>query len=391
MNNLRTCMLYLKMSTGSLKCLAIGDNHFEPSNLLDVDQFIVRIEKAARRLEPDFIVLLGDILHAHATAYMDAHVRAVRLLKTLSKYALTFLLIGNHDRRNNSDFQTDIHFFTGIELPNLVIVDHALKYKVTSRKGDAEGNFLFVPYVAPGRLYEALDTIELDEVGEDTWRSPSIDAIFCHQEFKGVQMGPIKSEVGDFWDVSWPLVVSGHIHEYQLLQPNLLYPGTPIQHTFSEKPDKAVTLFDFNTQIDETATIAIQEVQKLEDLRPDPAIRVRYARIELGLRLKRTVTLNVSQLATFKPNICEQTKLVLRGTVSELKALTKSKVLDKYTLLGIKISQKPIEDKIVRVGSLVAIDPNTARPKSFIQLFRELIEKDEELVATFDQLFLQRA
>ena len=377
----------------SLKCLVVGDNHFEPSNLFDVDAFLVQIETAARRLEPDFIVLLGDLLHQHERAHMDAHIRAVKLLKVLSKYALTFFLIGNHDRRNNSDFQTSHHFFTGIELPNLIIVEKAIKYKVTSLKNGAEGNFLFVPYVAPGRLYEALDTIDLQEAGEDTWRSPVIDAIFCHQEFQGVQMGPIKSVVGDHWDVSWPLVISGHIHEYQLLQPNLLYPGTPLQHTFTEKPDKAVTLCEFNTQIDDTATVVLQEVRKREDLVPDPMVRAKYLRIQLNLRIKRTVTLNVNQLHTFKPNICEQTRLVVKGTVSELRALTKSKSLDKHTLLGIKVSFQPIEDPTVRPGPIRIqglggpVEPVANRNKPFLQLFRELVAQDKELLATFDQLF----
>ena len=375
----------------SIRALVIGDNHFTVKDLLDVDQFLAQIEKAARRLEPDFIVLLGDLLDSHERAHMDAHVRAVKLLKTLSKYALTFFLVGNHDRRNNSDFQSEHHFFTGIELPNLVIVDHALKYKIPSRKGTAEGNFLFVPYVAPGRLYEALDTIDLGEVGEDTWRSSSIDAIFCHQEFKGVQLGAVKSEVGDFWDETWPLAISGHIHEYQLLQPNLLYPGTPIQQTFSEKPDKAVTLCDFNTVIDDNTTIVIQEVQTLEDLRPDPMVRVRYARIQLGLRLKRTITLPVSQLASFRPNLGEQTKLVLRGTISELRAVAKSKALDKYIAVGIKISQQPVEDEKAKPSiTKISLDPTTTRPKPFIQLFRELVEQDKELLGAFDQLFVHR-
>jgi DNA repair exonuclease SbcCD nuclease subunit len=377
----------------SLKGLVIGDNHFSVKDLVDVDAFLVQVETAARRLEPDFIVLLGDLLHQHEMAHMDAHVRAVKLLKSLSKYALTFLLIGNHDRRNNSDFQSENHFFTGIQLPDLVIVDHALKYTVTGRKTGVVGNFLFVPYVPPGKLYDALDTIDLSEAGEDTWRSPDIDAIFCHQEFKGVQMGPIKSEAGDEWDVSWPLVISGHIHEYQLLQPNLLYPGTPLQHTFSEKPDKAITLCDFNTQIDDNTTVVIQEVRKLDDLKPDPIVRVKYLRIQLNLRLKRTVTLQASQLGSFKPDIREQTKLVLRGTASELKALTKSKTLDKYTLLGIKVSLQPVEEKVIRPGPIKIAgleDPSTGRPKPFLQLFRELIAQDKELLVTFDQLFLTK-
>src|SRR5665647_464418 len=287
----------------SIKCLVIGDCHFSVSNLLDADAFIEKAETAVRRLKPDFIVCLGDQLDKHEQCHMDPYIRACTFLEKMASYAPTFLNVGNHDRRNNQDFQSPDHFFVGMKhCPNLTIVDTAIKTEVTSKKDpNVKGNFLFVPYVAPGRFYEALDSIDLHELGADTWRSPSIDAIFAHQEFKGVQLGPIKSVNGDLWDVTWPLVITGHIHDYQVLQPNLIYVGTPMQHAFSEAPNKAITLFDFNTQYCEDANITLEEVRTLDALVPEPYVKARYARIQLNLCTKRTTTITVAQVASFKP------------------------------------------------------------------------------------------
>jgi DNA repair exonuclease SbcCD nuclease subunit len=174
----------------SIRCLVIGDPHIGISNLLDVDSFIEKSETAVRRLKPDFIVCLGDLGDRHETMHMDAYIRACTFLEKMSSYSPTFLTVGNHDRKNNSDFQSPDHFFVGMRhCPNLIIVDTTIKHEIVSKRDpNVKGNFLFVPYVAPGRFYEALDSIDLSELGDETWRSPSIDAIFAHQEFRNRPM-----------------------------------------------------------------------------------------------------------------------------------------------------------------------------------------------------------
>jgi DNA repair exonuclease SbcCD nuclease subunit len=368
----------------SLVGLVIGDPHFSLSNIKEVDTFIEKSVRAVRLFKPDFVVCAGDCLDSHEKCHMEPFIRAMRFLSELAKHTPTFLTVGNHDRKNNSDFMSDDHFFTGLKhCPNLTIVDKAIKQEIVSKKDPTvKGNFLFVPYVYPGRFYEALDTIDLSEF-EDTWRSPYIDAIFCHQEFRGVQMGPFKSEIGDIWDVSWPLVISGHIHEYQVLQSNMIYVGTPMQHTFSEKLDKAIVMFNFNIKYLEEANITLEEVSSLEALVPDPLMRARYARIKLDLCVKRTVTLTVSQVAGFRPPPNEKTRVIIRGTASEIRALTKSKGLDRLTKLGVKFSTIPIEEvKTQASGSAELI-----KPKKFIARFRELIAEDQDLLPVFDSLF----
>lgn len=369
--------------------LVIGDVHFAVKNLQDADALIEKTETAVRRLKPDFIVCLGDTLDQHESIHVDPLTRSVKFLEMLARHALTFLLIGNHDRRNNSDFMTEIHPFTAMKhCPNIVIVDYATKYEVSNKNG-SKANFLFVPYVAPGRLYEALDHIDLAELGEETWRSPSIDAIFCHQEFYGVQMGPIKSTAGDVWDVTWPLVISGHIHDYQLLQPNLIYVGTPMQQTFSESPNKAITLFDFNPDPLENAA-PLEEVASLDALKPEPSVRSRYIRIDLKLCIKRTITISPSALATFKPAPNERIKLIIKGHVSDLKALNKSSVLSSLARQGVKFALMPIDEPTKKKSAITQVgDRVQLKDQSFLQLFRDLIQEDKELLPYFDSLFAQ--
>ena len=58
-------------------------------------------------------------------------------------------------------------------------------------------------------------------------------------------MGAIISEEGDEWDLKSPYVVSGHIHDYQEPQFNMLYTGTPIQHAFGDHHDKTISYFTY--------------------------------------------------------------------------------------------------------------------------------------------------
>ena len=48
-----------------MKVIAIGDPHFKTSNIVEVEMFIDRIEQLSRDINPDLIVILGDLLHEH--------------------------------------------------------------------------------------------------------------------------------------------------------------------------------------------------------------------------------------------------------------------------------------------------------------------------------------
>ena len=211
------------------RILLIGDPHFKVSNKLETDQFTKSTLEYLEENSSDlgFIVVLGDILDTHEKIHTQPFCRAVQFLTSLSKLIKTYVLIGNHDRINNNVFMTPEHPFTGMDQnDNLIIVDSTIQ----------ENDFVFVPYVPNGRFKEALSHIDYDF-------SKAI-AIFAHQEFKGCKMGAIISEDGDIWEENLPPIFSGHIHDFQQPQKNILYTGTPFQHSFSDKNDKAnVKLF----------------------------------------------------------------------------------------------------------------------------------------------------
>ncbi len=222
-SNLKTCKIY-----------TIGDPHFKVANAQDCDEMVSAILKSAQEEQPDLIVCLGDVLDRFANIHVGPLVRATNFLSSLSKIAELVVIIGNHDRANNNVFCTEQHPFVSLKTWNrTVVVDTPISKIYCGML------FTFVPYVSVGRFEEALDL-------SPGWERSK--AIFCHQEFLGARMGAIESTTGDVWDTNYPLAISGHIHDYQRLQNNLLYIGTPMQHTFGDRDDKTISIFTFTCE-----------------------------------------------------------------------------------------------------------------------------------------------
>lgn len=174
---------------------------------------------------PTLAVLAGDILDTHERLHTQLMNKALELIMALARYMPTFVLVGNHDYINNSQFCSDEHWMFSLKTleghHNFTIVDQPLMYHDLS----SDQRFTFAPYVPEGRFVEALNKY-LDK----GWLTST--CVFAHQTFKGAKMGAIVSEDGDEWDLSWPQVISGHIHERQSPQENVFYPGSIINHTF---------------------------------------------------------------------------------------------------------------------------------------------------------------
>src|SRR5690606_19100290 len=103
-----------------------------------------------------------------------------------------------------------------------------------------------------------------------------------HQEFLGCNLGIKKSEEGDPWDENYPLVISGHIHDYQKLAENLIYVGTPYQINFGEPHQKAVSEFLFFKE-SETDNLIYEEI-----------------RINLGIKNKTILKVEAQEIMTVK-------------------------------------------------------------------------------------------
>jgi DNA repair exonuclease SbcCD nuclease subunit len=218
----------------SLTALVIGDPHFKVSNVRETDAMAGAIIRVAINRHPDIIIVLGDILDRHETIHVSPLTRATNFLASLMNIAPTFVLIGNHDLKNNRQFLSDEHPFTALKLwanipsTNVNTISEIKRITIvdTTTLVTIKGHILvFVPYVPPGRFEEALNRCP-------GWEQAT--CIFGHQEFSGAQMGAIVSIEGDKWSLTYPYVVTGHIHDYQEPQINILYTGTPILHAFGD-------------------------------------------------------------------------------------------------------------------------------------------------------------
>jgi len=213
-----------------MKLLVIGDPHFKKDNTLTMTKVSNEILAIATARKPELIVCLGDVLDTHEKIHLEPFSQAVNFLERLADLAPLILLVGNHDRLNNSDFCSDRSPFLGFRHhPRITLVDLPVW----------KGDFIYVPYVPNGRFLEALNMIGYDP--SNASKHPK--CIFAHQEFRGAKMGAIESKDGDFWDSSWPQVISGHIHDHQIIN-NVYYVGTPVQHNYGESANKAVLWYD---------------------------------------------------------------------------------------------------------------------------------------------------
>lgn len=295
------------MTNMNVRAFIIGDPHFSPKKILQGKEFIKRCLSAARKAEPDFIVCLGDILDTHETVKVPAHNLAEKFLNELSRIAHTYLLIGNHDLINHTQFLTTNHIFGPFKKwKGLTIVDDITE----AYYGDK--NFIFCPYVPNGRFIEALQTVEEDGI---LWDMAT--CIFAHQEFKGCKMGCFISETGDEWDPEYPPVISGHIHDAQYVEPNIHYVGSAMQHAFGEKCNKRVWIVDFKES---------QNFEKEE--------------IDLGLKGKKIVNIEYEDIEDFDKSILEKfdVRINLKATREQFATFRKSRLYVELVGLGVKFS-----------------------------------------------------
>lgn len=213
-----------------LKILTVGDPHFKKNNIPDCDLLITRLKDLIVKENPNYIIILGDVLDTHETIDECPLNKAYEFITMCKTYAPTYILVGNHDYRNNSQFLSENHWMNGIkEWSNCVVVDKVVELKVVDK------TFFLLPYVPEGRFMDALNTYPTDD-----WKRAN--TIFCHQEFLGCKMGAFISEKGDAWPLDFPFIVSGHIHQQQQPQPNIYYTGSSLQNAFGESERNIIAI-----------------------------------------------------------------------------------------------------------------------------------------------------
>lgn len=284
-----------------IKILCIGDPHFKTSNSFETDEIYTQVEKILTQESWDACVVLGDILDTFERINLDVFKRAISFLEMIHSHTFLILLIGNHDRVNNSEYLTDRHAFKALEKWDRTVI--AWKVECITLQSL---KILAVPYVPVGRFQEAINTKPEDFIP---------DLVFAHQEFKGAKMGKIISEHGDQWSLDSPLCISGHIHDYDILQENLIYPGTPFQQGFSDTTSKALLAVEFD--------------QKLTT-----------RRIRMNLTRKIQLKMTMAQLDEFLPEANKMYNISVIGNNSDFKKITNINLENG----NVKLKFKPIDE-----------------------------------------------
>lgn len=226
--------------------LVIGDPHFREGVVREMELFVEEVLRIVTEQidKIDYIVVLGDVMDRHGILHQKPYHQSCKFLIDLAKLLPTYCLIGNHDFDIPSKYLPPNHPYkvmTWTPIDNLYIID----------KPTIVNNKLFSPYVPPGMFNRAIaDALGIENFGEICgWEElvkRDVGLIFAHQEFLGCQMGRLKSEHGDPWPEgnygSVPFIVSGHIHDHQMVGENIMYTGTPIQVNYGEGVKKGICI-----------------------------------------------------------------------------------------------------------------------------------------------------
>lgn len=342
-----------------MKIIAVGDPHFKIDNIEDVDLFIEKIIKLVEIEKPNYVVVLGDLLHTHERLHTTPLNKAYEFIHKLKELSKVIILVGNHDMISNQQFLTTNHWMNGLkEWDNVTVVDDVFEIKEDGYY------FVFCPYVYPGRFIEALNT----KIENDSWKKAIY--IFAHQEFYGCKMGAIISTDGDKWEKDFPSIISGHIHEKQNLQNNIYYCGSAMQHAFGESEINIIPILEWKSYKD---NLELRE-------------------IDLELSRKKIIYSNVTDIENCKlpEQNLDKIKITLSGNYDEFKAFKKTKKYKDLLKGGSKVVFKP--KRIEQKESIEKHKVNPIDESDFLKILDCLVkqEKNIHLYQIYEQVINEK-
>ena len=219
----------------------------------------------------------------------------------------------------------------------------------------------FLPYVPNGKFMDALKTSCFD---------PDINSIiFCHQEFQGCLINKVISTNGDVWN-NKSLIISGHIHQYHHVNDNIIYVGSAIQANFGEEDEKTISIFSFDNIDDNIDNIYSKMIEE---------------RIKLNLTRKITIHLNIEQLQQWKCPENRDIRLVITGTLPEIKALSKSLLMKDLEKKKIKIVYKFDNTKDIEQINNIELN-NQINNQNYYQRLEDKLKSDDHQMNWFKKL-----
>ncbi len=341
-----------------MKFLFIGDPHIKNDNSEDIDLLMKEIKRIYDITSPDAIIIAGDVMHYHEKIYTPSLNKSLDFIRFLSNLAFTYIIVGNHDYENNSQFLTENHWMNALKKwDRIKIVDNVVN----------ETDFMLVPYVFTGRFIEALET-QTDML---EWQKKKV--IFAHQEFKGCKMGSILSTDGDVWLDEYPQIVSGHIHDNQRVGSNIYYPGTPLHHSFGDSDTKVLCMVEITDQskypviTDYTLNVPKKQIIKttLRELSDKKELKDFLRKIDDNIEKNKI-------------------KVKIEGTTDEFKMFKETKEYKQLIEKGVKFQLLRENARLIETESA----ENEEKVGQFKQILEKLIDEDDAFVRqVYDELF----
>jgi DNA repair exonuclease SbcCD nuclease subunit len=333
-----------------MEILIVGDLHYQINNYVQTNMFHQELIKIIKDKNISKIIFLGDMMHRFEKIDLDPLNRIQKLLEDIHNLDVEiFVCIGNHDI-SSGDHVTNKHAFNSFKYwTKTNIIDFPQIFE--------EGNIKFccLPYIPDGKVKEYLNLYNIDIL--------SIDVFFCHSDFKHTSINNLSQTNADIWDVNYPLMIGGHLHDYEEVQKNLIYVGTPYQHSFSDKTNKGIFLATFNSENNEKVDFTLQK-------------------IILNIPQKIYLTINYEEL--FSIQIPEgEVKIKIVGPIKEVKKLLSSPDLrEKFCKVKI-VYYDTTNDTTIYVKN----QENMKSRISFSERILQEINNDIEMKFHFNSLF----
>lgn len=325
-----------------VKVLCIGDQHFTTTNVDQIDVFLIELQKYLEEHDIDIIVSMGDLLNFHERIHTLSLKKATDYLHLLSKYCPVYVIVGNHDHINGSQYLTDNHWLYGFKTLGvatknpITIVDKPILENI----GDVK--LLFCPYTPDNKFIDALNTIP-------KWQFAN--CIFAHQLINGAQMGSITVENMEKWEDEYCLVISGHVHQAQIIsnvpkssnyKGHFIYCGS-IFNSFGDASKKRLLLADINN------------------------ICINLSDVHLNLLQKSLIKINYEEINEFDYTEYKNTKLKLIITFDSVESWKQFKKSIKY---------KEIINYKIKIDPNINIDKNipiNTKSNNFNDILNELV------------------
>jgi hypothetical protein len=235
--------------------------------------------------------------------------------------------MGNHDMAKTSNSLTTDHFYHPYKRwENVTIVDRPIigRHTVTDKrdKHSVDYDFVFTPYVGPGKLLDCLDMLDREK-----WSARTTRCVFAHQTIRGVVRDYMNvgdntdTDEYDSWLEEFPPMISGHEHRAQYVNPNVYYPGNSLQHSHRDPGDRVIWLVTF----------------KENNL---GSKRIDHEKIRLDIKDKRSQTIDVEESENFDWEMLEyyDLQIVIDDTMDNIIKFKAGEVYTRMLRCGIMVT-----------------------------------------------------